>query len=503
MFSLDYEFISYVVYFQIENAKLSDGSLTTVKEEIIDLVDSSQAILNPIEGVESWTQQSKNLIFPAVTAMCRPEVFEMFKSKYTNNGANDSSKSLFGSTSLGSVRIAKLTSATNIKEEDCKWRRGHFELRQNYLLEYSDGANVSTRPRGYAFLQGATTRRYLHFPNTVQLEFHQHQSTKKRCTVIIKLNSDIEAKKWISCLQGAANLKIEDLYDYDASEGGKELGRGRYATIRPARRRSRSTQNNSTLRSSFGNLSMEESGNGILKKKPSFSSFGNLNNLSHENYECALKIVDKKKYWKNVQRGTERADSIVRETCVQAALIAQARDHKGFLGFKSFFETQDKVVLELELLEGNDLYDYVKTKRPLSELEASKIMCDILGCMVIMKNLGIAHRDLKPANILMAGKSNRYGKRVNVGDFGHATFVGKDNLVRGRCGTVGYVAPEILRAEKNSGYGNKVDEFSAGAILYVLLCGYEPFYGETEKKLIEENKRAVVEFPEEDWQSSK
>jgi serine/threonine protein kinase len=213
------------------------------------------------------------------------------------------------------------------------------------------------------------------------------------------------------------------------------------------------------------------------------------------------KLWIKKLFWKTVERGNERADSIVRETCVQATLITQARDHKGFLRLKSYFETRDKVVLELELLEGTDLYQYIKKKQPLSELEASNIMYDILSCVVVMKNLGIAHRDLKPANILMANKSNRYGMRVNVGDFGNATFVGADNLVRGRCGTVGYVAPEIFLAQKNSGYENKVDEFSAGVILYVLLCGYEPFYGETEKKLIKENTKAKVEFPEEDWQS--
>ena len=66
-------------------------------------------------------------------------------------------------------------------------------------------------------------------------------------------------------------------------------------------------------------------------------------------------------------------------------------------------------------------------------------------------------------------------------------------------GTPGYVAPEILTAGIRVGYGNKVDVFSAGVTLYVMLCGYEPFYGETEKELIEANKKADIEFPETDW----
>jgi serine/threonine protein kinase len=66
-------------------------------------------------------------------------------------------------------------------------------------------------------------------------------------------------------------------------------------------------------------------------------------------------------------------------------------------------------------------------------------------------------------------------------------------------GTPGYVAPEILTAGSGVSYGNKVDVFSAGVTLYVLLCGYEPFYGESEKELIEANKKAELEFPQSDW----
>ena len=125
---------------------------------------------------------------------------------------------------------------------------------------------------------------------------------------------------WSSYLRNGATLKIEDLYEYDFSQGAIELGRGRYATIRPGRRRRELRKPTGSTISSMENLSIEERDKGILKKKPSFSSFPSLNVLAQEEYECALKIVDKKLFWKHVNRGTERADSIVRETCVQAEL---------------------------------------------------------------------------------------------------------------------------------------------------------------------------------------
>jgi calcium/calmodulin-dependent protein kinase I len=115
-----------------------------------------------------------------------------------------------------------------------------------------------------------------------------------------------------------------------------------------------------------------------------------------------------------------------------------------------------------------------------------------------MNRVGLAHRDIKPANVLMCKKA-KDGVCIKVGDFGMSTFVAVDGLVRGRCGTPGFVAPEILEGGSRMGYSNEVDMFSAGVTLYVMLCGYEPFYGKDEKELIEANRRAKIEFPEDDW----
>lgn len=63
------------------------------------------------------------------------------------------------------------------------------------------------------------------------------------------------------------------------------------------------------------------------------------------------------------------------------------------------------------------------------------------------------------------------------------------------------MAPEIFSAGFHGGYGNKVDVFSAGVTLYVMLCGYEPFYGTSDEELIQANRAADLEFPVEEWSS--
>jgi serine/threonine protein kinase len=312
------------------------------------------------------------------------------------------------------------------------------------------------------------------------------------------LTSEPERDRWFSSLSQAARLKVEDLYEYDKSASGQVLGKGSFATVYPGRRR----RGKKLLNSSLDETEKKNNGFGILKKKPSFPSFAHLAvHLAEDEFECALKIIDKDLFWKRVRKDRERADSIVRETSVQAALLATGDIYPGFLRVKSFFETFDKVVLEMELLDGIDLFRYIEKKGILSEVEAAQIMYDILSCVDAMKTSGIAHRDIKPANILMADKKKSCAVHVKLGDFGMATFVGEDNLIRGRCGTPGYVAPEIMAAKMNGGYENKVDAFSAGVIMYILLCGYEPFYGESEKELIAENLKAKVDYPSADWGS--
>ena len=65
---------------------------------------------------------------------------------------------------------------------------------------------------------------------------------------------------------------------------------------------------------------------------------------------------------------------------------------------------------------------------------------------------------------------------IKISDFGLARFVQNEvELAHTACGTPGYVAPEIVRGD---GYGKEVDYWSIGIILYIMLCGFPPFYDE-------------------------
>jgi serine/threonine protein kinase len=85
---------------------------------------------------------------------------------------------------------------------------------------------------------------------------------------------------------------------------------------------------------------------------------------------------------------------------------------------------------------------------------------------------------------------------VRIVDFGLASVLEGDNLLRDQCGTPSYIAPEILRGIP---YGKSVDMWSFGVILYVLLCGYLPFRSNMIYHLYYIIMEGSFDFPLNEW----
>lgn len=83
----------------------------------------------------------------------------------------------------------------------------------------------------------------------------------------------------------------------------------------------------------------------------------------------------------------------------------------------------------------------------------------------------MVHRDIKLDNILIKQIEETTNYEVRVADFGLATFAtsgGPLELLTHKCGSPGYVAPEIF---KKSGYSYKADVFSLGSVFFNLITG--------------------------------
>eukprot|EP00092_Neocalanus_flemingeri_P007640 GFUD01008246.1.p1 GENE.GFUD01008246.1~~GFUD01008246.1.p1 ORF type:complete len:647 (+),score=109.48 GFUD01008246.1:635-2575(+) len=155
------------------------------------------------------------------------------------------------------------------------------------------------------------------------------------------------------------------------------------------------------------------------------------------------------------------------------------------------FEMKDALCLVLTIMEGGDLkfHIYNMGGEPGFPEDRSRFYaCEIILGLGHLHKEGIVYRDCKPENILLDSKGH-----VRISDLGLAVEIPEGEAVRGRVGTVGYMAPEIIDNEK---YTFSPDWFSLGCLVYEMIEGRAPFRARKEKVKREEVDRRVKDSAE-------
>jgi serine/threonine protein kinase len=199
--------------------------------------------------------------------------------------------------------------------------------------------------------------------------------------------------------------------------------------------------------------------------------------------EVAVKIIDKKVVGSDVQ------DSLQTEID-----ILQRVNHPNVIGLKEIFDSSKKLYLVMDLVTGGELFDRIVAKGHYSERDAADLTVKVTQAVQYLHSIGVVHRDLKPENLLYASPADN--AEIKVADFGLAKIVSDSQVMVTTCGTPGYVAPEVLQ---NKGYDAQVDVWSIGVILYILLCGFPPFYEESTPLLFEQIMKGEFDFPSPYW----
>ena len=102
---------------------------------------------------------------------------------------------------------------------------------------------------------------------------------------------------------------------------------------------------------------------------------------------------------------------------------------------------------------------------------------------------------MKPENFLY--QNNDEGSDLKIIDFGLSKILagGKLQRMKSRAGTPYYISPEVLTGN----YDVSCDMWSAGCMLYILLCGYPPFYGDDNQEILAMVQKGVFDFDGEEW----
>jgi len=114
-------------------------------------------------------------------------------------------------------------------------------------------------------------------------------------------------------------------------------------------------------------------------------------------------------------------------------------------------------------------------------------MSGLLKGLAHLSSRRIMHRDLKPENLLFRGTGKN--SEIVIADFGLAANVDAEQHLFVRCGTPGYVAPEVINIVDMKTKTDPIcDVFSAGIIMHMLLLGRSVFNGKTYDKILVENR---------------
>ena len=171
-------------------------------------------------------------------------------------------------------------------------------------------------------------------------------------------------------------------------------------------------------------------------------------------------------------------------------------DHSNIIKMYDVFEDERFLYIVMELCAGGELFDRIIQKTESGELyserDAARLMMQILDALEYCHANHIIHRDLKPENFLFRDRTEEAG--LVIIDFGLSRVFdesGGESHMSTRVGTPYYIAPEVL----GRNYTSACDLWSTGVIMYILLCGAPPFFGDQDADIFRMIKTHKVDFP--------
>lgn len=147
------------------------------------------------------------------------------------------------------------------------------------------------------------------------------------------------------------------------------------------------------------------------------------------------------------------------------------------------YETPDCVYMIMDYFPNGDLFQRIKVKKTFSGESCARFAKNMIDVLDYLHSKSIVHRDIKLENIMMTSNNDYEFKLI---DFGLSYESTQNNYER--CGSPGYIAPEVLN---NFEYSSKIDVFSAGVVLYILITGNHPFNARNSEKILERNRNCV------------
>ena len=229
-----------------------------------------------------------------------------------------------------------------------------------------------------------------------------------------------------------------------------------------------------------------------ISTEPVANFYSIVKDLGHGSYGQVKKV-------KHKQLGEIRAMKITNKKSDSSKYeieILRKISHPNITNIFEIFADSKKYYVIMEFLEGGELFEAITSIGSFTEASACKVMKQILSAVFYLHSNRIVHRDLKPENIMLTQKPKNGNYQIKLIDFGTAKIFKPGKKMNKFIGTSYYIAPEVLKER----YDEKCDVWSCGVILFILLCGYPPFNGNTNVDIFHAIQNQNPIFGGEEWE---
>jgi len=188
----------------------------------------------------------------------------------------------------------------------------------------------------------------------------------------------------------------------------------------------------------------------------------------------------------------------IRERFVNEAKIMASFNHTNITKIIDFEEAPNYLAIIMELLDGQDLSDFIQSQPKLSDEKINAIFKQILAAFQYAHEKGVIHRDIKPSNIFILEDGT-----VKILDFGIAKLFGQGNEMTQtgtQIGTPVFMSPEQVKSDKS--IDHRSDIYSLGVMLYYLINRKPPYDADTASQFDIFSKIVHEPLPEMTIQSS-
>ncbi|XP_040994165.1 calcium-dependent protein kinase 1-like [Juglans microcarpa x Juglans regia] len=210
---------------------------------------------------------------------------------------------------------------------------------------------------------------------------------------------------------------------------------------------------------------------------------------------CVEQATGEEYACKSIAKRKLITDEDIEDVRREIQIMHHLKGHPNVISIKGAYEDKVAVHVVMELCAGGELFDRIIKRGHYTERKAAALTRTIVGVVEACHSLGVMHRDLKPENFLFV--NNQEDSLLKTIDFGLSIFFKPGEEFSDVVGSPYYVAPEVLRKR----YGPEADVWSAGVILYILLCGVPPFWAESEQGIFEQVLHGDLDFSSDPWPS--